>query len=181
MAYSEEYFIHVQGEQKGPYTYPQLKRMYEMSLIPEETLYWQDGMEQLQPVSDLCGATRREKLQRLKQLRVTGVVLVAVVALATAYCAPVLKDGWREANDRDWTQEGAYWEARSLVREEVRNQGASVAFEPYKTAGVTLTGTDATVILPGMLFRKDGTGGKTSWKVAMQYDAQRKDWTLPRR
>jgi len=59
LAFSEEYFIHVQGEQKGPYTFPQLKRLYEKNLIPEETLYWRDGMEQLEPVSDLCGKRRR--------------------------------------------------------------------------------------------------------------------------
>ena len=180
MAFNEEYFIHVQGEQKGPYTFPQLKRLYEKSLIPEETLYWQDGMEQSQPVSDLCGVRRQDHLRRLKQLRVTGAVLVAVVALLTAYCAPVFKDGWREMNDRDQTQEGAYWKARGFVREDVKKQDASVAFEPYKTATVTLTGTNATVILPGMLFAKDGRAAKMAWKVLMHYDPVRREWRLPR-
>lgn len=179
MAFSEEYFIHVEGQQKGPYTFPQLKRLYEKNLIPEETLYWQDGMEQWQAVSDLCGERRQDRLRILIQLRGTGIALVAVVALALAYCAPVLKDGWREMNDRDRTQEGAYWKARGFVREAVKKQDASVAFEPYKAAGVTLTGTGATVILPGTLFGKNGSEAKMKWRVIMQYDGERKEWRLP--
>jgi len=182
LAFSEEYFIHVQGEQKGPYTFPQLKRLYEKNLIPEETLYWRDGMEQMEPVSDLCGTRRRVRLLHLKQLRVTGIVLVAAVALATAYCTPVLKDGWREVNDRDQTQEGAYWKARGFVREALRaQQDAGVAFEPYGAASVNLTGTQAMVILPGTLFGKSGTTQKLSWKAAIQYDAARREWRLPAR
>ncbi len=179
MAFSEEYFIHVQGEQKGPYTFPQLKRLYETSLIPEETLYWRDGMEHLEAVSDLCGAKKRGRLRHLKQLRVTGAVLVAGVALVTAYCAPVLKDGWRELNDHDRTPEGAYWKARGFVREDVKNQDANVAFGPFQSATVSLSGTEATVILPGTFFAKDGTGSKRTWKVAIGYDEARREWRLP--
>jgi hypothetical protein len=181
LAFSEEYLINVQGEQKGPYTFPQLKRLYDKTLIPEETLYWQDGMEEWLPVSDLCRTKRRDHLRHLKQLRVTGIVLAATVVLVLAYCAPVLKDGWREMNDRDWTQEGAYWKARGFVREEVKDQDASVAFEPYRTAGAILTGTAATVVLPGTLFGKDGTATKMTWKVEMGYDVDRREWKLPGR
>jgi len=179
LAFSEEYLITVQGEQKGPYTFPQLKRLYDKNLIPVETLYWQDGMEQWRAVSDLCGASQQDRLRRLKQLRVTGMVLAAAAALMTAYCAPVLKDGWREMNDPEWTQEGAYWRARGFVREEVKYQDENVAFEPYKIASVVLTGTQATVILPGVLFGKDGTRTTMSWKVGIFYDAEKKEWMLP--
>jgi hypothetical protein len=179
VAFSEEYFIHVQGEQKGPYTFPQLKRLYENSLIPEETLYWRDGMEQLQPISDLCGATRRDHLRHLKQLRLTGAILLAGAALVLAYCAPVLKVGWREMNDRDQTQEGAYWRARGFVREVVKKQDASVAFEPLNTAAITLAGSNGTVILSGTLYEKTGAAEKKAWRVAMLYDAQKREWLLP--
>ncbi len=179
MSFAEEYFVHVQGEQKGPYTYPQLKRLYETKLIPEETLYWREGMEQLEPVALLCGGRKRNRLRWLKQLRVTGAVLVLTVALATAYCEPILKDLWREMNDQDLTQEGAYWRARGFVREDVKRQDASVAFEPYNTATVTLTGTEASVVLSGTLFGKDDTGTKMGWKVGMWYDATAKEWRLP--
>jgi len=181
LAFTEEYFIKVLGEQKGPYTFPQLKQLYEKNLIPEDTLYWQDGMEEWLGVSDLCGAKRRNRLRRLKQLRVTGIVLLATVALLLGYCGPVLKEGWREMNDRDLTQQGAYWRARGFVREDVKEQDASVAFDQYSAAVVTLTGTEVTVILPGTLFAKDGAGSKMTWKVEMQYDGEKREWRLPGR
>jgi len=179
LEFPEDYFIHVAGEQKGPYTFPQLKQLYEKELIPAETLYWQDGMEQWLAVSDLCGARRLDRLRHLKQLRVTGIVLVATIALVLGYCAPIFKDGWREMNDRDLTQEGAYWRARGFVREDVKKQDASVAFESYPAATVTLSGTVAAVVLPGTMFARDGSGSKLQWKVKMQYDVDRREWRLP--
>jgi len=181
LAFSEEYFINVAGEQKGPYTFPQLKRLYEKELIPVETLYWQDGNEQWQPVSELCGERRTDRLRFLKQLRVTGIVMAATVLLVVCYCAPVFKDGWKEMNDRDPSAEGAYWKARGFVREEVKRNDGSVAFEPIVAANVQVTGTEATVILPGTLFGKDATGSKMTWKVEMQYDLEKREWKLPGR
>lgn len=178
MAFSEEYFIHLEGEQKGPYTFPQLKRLYDNNLIPEETLYWCDGMEQLQPVSELCGAQRRSRMRRLRQLRLVGGIVVLGVALVTAYCAPVLRQGWREMNDRDENEEGAYWRARGFVREELKEEDESVAFRSYRAASVTLSGSDATVILPSTLFEKDGSRQEKTWKVQLRYDASGREWRL---
>ena len=179
MAFSEEYFINVNGEQKGPYTFPQLKRLYETDLIPEGTLYWQDGMEEWLAVADLCGARRLDRLRLLKQLRVAGIALLATVTLVLGYCGPVLKDGWREMNDRDWSAPGAYWRARGFVREDVKKTDGSVAFEPYDAGGVTLSGTEATAILPGTLYGKDGVGTPKKWKVELDYDAGKREWVLP--
>jgi len=181
LAYSEEYFIHIQGEQKGPYTFPQLKQLYEKNLIPEETLYWQDGMEQLQPVAELCGGQRRERLRRLRRLRIGGLIAAGVIALVLAWFAPVLNEGWRELTERNFTAESAYWLARGFVREDVKRQGASVAFEQYQDAAVTLTGTEATVTLPGELFGNDGAGIKKIWRVRMTYDESLREWRLPQR
>jgi hypothetical protein len=178
LAFSEEYFIEVAGEQKGPYTFPQLKRLYEKEMIPAETQYWQDGVEQWQSVADLCGARRSDRLRHLKQLRITGLVLLATVIVILSYCAPVFQDGWREMNDHDPTPQGAYWRARGFVREEVKRQDASVAFDPYAAATVRLTGTDAAVILPGILYQKDPTGSKMTWKVRMQYNPALHEWKL---
>ena len=178
MAFSEEYFIHLQGVQKGPYTYPQLKRMYDNNLIPEETLYWRDGMEQLEAVSDLCGTRKRDRLRHLKQLRVTAAVVVGGAALLTAYFAPVLKVGWREMNDRDPTGEGAYWRARGFVREDVKRGDGTVSFQPYETASVTLTGTNAAVILSGTLYGRDESARQMSWKVGLGYDGEKSEWKL---
>jgi hypothetical protein len=181
VAFSEEYMIHFQGVQRGPYTFPQLKRLYDKNLIPEEALYWRDGMDELEPVSDLCGASRRERLRRLRRLRIIAIVLIGGVALAAAFCAPVLKDGWQETNNREETAEGAYWRARGFVREEVKAEDASVAFEPYEAASAALSGTQAVVVLPGTLYRRDGTGEKKTWKVAIRYDVALREWLPPGR
>jgi len=93
----------------------------------------------------------------------------------------VFKDGWKEMNDRDPSAEGAYWKARGFVREEVKRNDGSVAFEPIVAANVQVTGTEATVILPGTLFGKDATGSKMTWKVEMQYDLEKREWKLPGR
>lgn len=178
LAYSEEFFIHIEGEQKGPYTFPQLKGLYEKNLIPEETLYWKEGMEQLEPVSDLCKGRRRDRLRYLKQLRLSAIVLMVAGVLVTAYFAPVVKDGWREMNDRDATTDGAYWKARGFVREDVTRHDAKVAFEPFTAATITLTGTNAMVTLPGTLYGVDGKGKWTTWRVMMEYDGERKQWKL---
>ena len=179
MAFSEEYFINVNGEQKGPYTFPQLKRLYETDLIPEETMYWQDGREEWLAVAELCGARRRDRLRLLKQLRVAGIALVATVTVVLGYCGPVLKDGWREMNDRDQTAPGAYWRARGFVREDVKKTDGSVAFEAYDPKGVALSGTAATVTLPGTLYGKDGEGKKMTWVVKLDFDAGKREWVLP--
>ncbi len=178
MAYSEEYLIKVQGEQKGPYTFPQLKGLYEKGLVPDDTLYWVEGMEEWEAVSDLCGAKRRAWLKKLKQLRLLGILMLTTVGLVLAYCEPVLRDGWREMNAREWSQEGAYWRARGFVREEARRKDGSVVFEPYAPTMVGLTGTEATVILPGMLYGKDEAGVKTTWKVVVDYDGGEREWRL---
>jgi len=178
LAFSEEYFIKVQGEQKGPYTYPQLKALYEKGLVPEETEYWRDGMEQWEAVAELCGATRRERMRRLNQIRLLGIVTLTTLGLLLVYCEPVLRDGWREMNARDFTQEGAYWRARGFVRDEVRRTDGSVAFESYPAATVGLTGTEATVVLPGTLYGRSPAGVKTTWKVVVDYDTGGREWVL---
>ena len=178
MAYTEEFFIHIEGEEKGPYTFPQLKRLYEKNLIPEETLYWCDGMEQLEPVSELCGKRKANHLRHLRQVRVSAVLMLGACIIMAVLWGPMLKDGWREMNDRDRTPEGAYWRARGFLREEVKRRDESVAFEGYKAGSVTFDGTGATVILPGTVFGKDNAGKPTTWKVELVYDAGKNEWRL---
>lgn len=180
MAFSEEYYIDVRGEQKGPYTYPQLKRMYDTNLIPEEALYWQDGLEHWQPVADLCGVQKRERLQLLRRLRFVALAVVVVGAMLMGYCTPILREGWREMDERDATAEGAYWRARGFVREEVKSEGGSVAFDPFSAANVALTGgTAASVVLPGTIFPRSGPSARITWKVAMLYRRDAREWVLP--
>lgn len=55
-----------------------------------------------------------------------------------------------------------------------------MAFQSFTMANVSLTGTEATVVLPGTLFGADGNAKSMTWKVLMRYDIARKEWLLPR-
>lgn len=50
---AENYYLHIHGEQKGPYTIPQITHLYRTGLIAAETLFWAEGMDQWQPVTEL--------------------------------------------------------------------------------------------------------------------------------
>ncbi len=179
MAFSEEYYIHLEGKQKGPYTLGQLMGLYAKGFIPEETLYWMDGFEQWHPVADLCGPslrTWRERSSR-KKLAVSVGVIVALALLA--FFGPLVRDGWRETYQRKFTAESAYWKARGFVREEVKKRKANLHFERFDASLVTLAnGTDATVSLPCTLFPADGTSRKSLWRVDMRFDPGGRQWRL---
>ena len=49
----EVFYLHIQGEQRGPYTIPQIDHLLNSGLIAEETLYWREGLDQWQPVTSL--------------------------------------------------------------------------------------------------------------------------------
>ena len=55
----EVYYLHIQGEQRGPYTIPQIDHLLNSGLIAEETLYWREGLEQWQPVTSLVSLRRK--------------------------------------------------------------------------------------------------------------------------
>ena len=46
----EVFYLHIHGEQLGPYTVPQIDHLLNTGLIAEETLYWCEGLEQWAPV-----------------------------------------------------------------------------------------------------------------------------------
>jgi hypothetical protein len=180
MAFSEEYYIRVQGDQKGPYSFPQLKKLYDNEFLPEDTLYWKDGMEQWQIITDLCGAPpkeRRRKIRVKRSLVVAGLIAVAAVA---AYLLPMIKEGWREAIARGYSPGAAYWRARGFVREDLRKNKADVAFDRFDPAAVILSsGTGATVTLSGTVFPESGPATRTTWHVTMRFNRLSQRWLLP--
>lgn len=175
--FREAYYVHVHGEQKGPYTFVELKRLYERSFFPEETLFWQDGMEQWLPVAELCGPTLRErKRQSRARMIVYGIAALAVVAIL-AFIAPTVVEGWREAAPRaDFTDVAAYWKARDFVRSELRKQNTNVDFEEGKIALDAINRT-AAVTLPCTVFRSGARGRHTVWRASMRFDPAQHQWS----
>lgn len=180
MAFSEEYYIRVQGDQKGPYSFPQLKKLYDNEFLPEDTLYWKDGMEQWQIITDLCGAPPKERRRKIRVKRsLVLAALIAIVAVA-AYFLPMIKVGWRETIARGYSPAAAYWRARGFVREDLRKNKADVAFDPFDPAAVILSsGTGAMVTLSGSVFAESGPPKRTTWHVAMRFNPLSQRWVLP--
>jgi hypothetical protein len=178
MAFVEEYFIHVHGEQKGPYTLSQLKHLYDKGFVVEETLYWHDGMEQWLPVSQVCGPPLRT---RTKQRRETQFLVGTVLLLSTvviAYFAPVVREGWKEANQHEFTRQSAYWAARGYLREELKKSKTTVAFDKkgVRTAGLSSNGAEATATLECTVFAPHQPSRRATWQVSVRFNPARQEW-----
>lgn len=181
MGFSEEFYIRAHGEQKGPYTFPQLKRLYEKNLLAAETVYWQDGMEQWQPIAHLCESPKKEPRRKLLRInRKFLTLLLMLVAALTVYFAPAIREAWKETTARGFTPQAAYWKARGFVRDELKKENATVDFDRFDPAAVELgNGTAAHVSLAGTVYRADGGRTRSGWRVGLQFNPASKKWRLP--
>lgn len=180
MSFTEQFHIRAPGApQQGPYTYPQLKRLYDRDLISEDALYWREGMEEWRSITELCGAPMQERRRRLRIQRMLTALVILLLAACAAYLAPMIREGWKETSEHEYSREAAYWKARSYVREDLRGRRATVTFQPFDPAAVELTnGTDATVLLNGVVFGRDGTGAPGAWRVTLKFNPAGREWHL---
>jgi hypothetical protein len=173
MQQAEVFHIYHLGEQRGPYSARQVNHLYRCGYICDETLYWRDGMEQWQPITEIV--ERRIRRKRLMKWGV-GAGVIAVLALLVLLFGSVTRDAWRELTSGEFTAESAWWRARGMVREKLSGT-AAVAFDPIASAQVELIGKDAAVVvLGGDVTDSSGNTTRTSWKVRMQYDADGRLW-----
>lgn len=171
----EAFYLHLSGEQRGPYTIPQIDHLLNSGLIPLETLFWREGLEQWLPVTNLVQL--RQKPNPWKRVAIAAAILFPLLLLG-AFFGPAVADAWREATARDFTLEDAYWRARDAVRSRALPSGALAKFEKYETAGVELIGQDrATVMLRGRLMPEKGVFRVVTWRVELQYDAAAAAWS----
>ena len=119
----EVFYLHLDGAQRGPYTIRHIDHLLNSGLIAQETLYWREGLEQWQPVTELVVV--RKTPNPWKKLRWVAVVLVGL-AVPVAIFGPVVAEGWREANQHVFTENAAYWRARDVVRNQALPAGALV-------------------------------------------------------
>ena len=167
---AEVFHIHHQGEQRGPYTSRQVNHLHKCGYIDDDTLYWREGMEQWQPITEIV-----ERRQRRNRTIVWGIALGIVVAIALFawIFGGVTAEGWRELTSSEFNEESAWWRARGLVRAQLAG-GESVTFDTMENAQVTLHNHDAaTVVLGGKLVK---ARTHSSWRVRLRYDADRGLW-----
>lgn len=170
----EVYYLHISGAQRGPYTFRHVDHLLNSGLIAAETLYWREGLEQWEPVTNLV-AVRKEPTPWKKPIWALAVLLV--LAVPAWIFGPVVADGWREANQHTFTEIAAYWRARDVVRNQMLAPGALVEFGEASEARVELRAPDAArVILRGELTERRGETRPAAWTVNLQFDPKAREW-----
>ncbi len=171
----EVFYVHVQGEQRGPYTIPQIDHMLNSGLIELSTLYWREGMEQWEPVTELV-VVRRQANPWIKPGIALGVALV--LGVLVRMFGPITMEGWRETNQHAYTAPAAYWRARDVVRTGALPKGSVVTFGSLATAEVTLQPPGGALVKLGAEV-VDGKGQtrRRVWQVPMRFDDKARDWT----
>jgi hypothetical protein len=175
MTSPEIFYLHIHGEQRGPYTVPQIDHLLNSGLIAEETLYWREGLDQWQPVTTLVKLRRPGR--NWKKLAIVGVILL-FVAVVGQFFGSVALLGWREANQHEYTPQAAYWRARGIVRSEALPPGTVIEFQKIGKTYVTMKPpAEAAVRLEAEVVESAGEGRKFTWDVEMKFDPQAREWS----
>jgi hypothetical protein len=171
----EVFYLHIDGEQRGPYTIPQIDHLLNSGLIKEEATYWREGLEQWQPVTDLV---RRRKPPKnwVKRAILAGIAVVLLLLLRLF--GPIIVEGWREAAQFEYTPRAAYWRARDVVRHQALPAGTAITFGGFKSARVTMSSSPegATVWLSAEVVGARGAIVPMAWEVRLSYDPKKREW-----
>jgi len=171
----EVFYLHINGEQRGPYTVRHIDHLLNSGLINEDALFWREGLEQWQPVTDLV-ARRRPRKRWKRNTIIVGAVIIPAFVLLWLFL-PITLDYWREINQRDFTDRAAYWCARGIVRSQCVPKGAVVVFAKMPDAKVELLPDDnARVVLHGELTLAQSPMRTAAWQVDLHYDRSKAEW-----
>ena len=171
----EVFYLHIQGEQRGPYTIPQIDHMLHSGIISEDTLYWREGLDQWQPVTSLV--IRRKRKNPWIKPAIALAVLLALASIARVF-GPITMTGWRETNQHDFTRTAAYWRARDTVRQQTHSDSTLVEFHDLAQAHVEMQPpASALVLLRGQAIDSRGTARDAMWRVRLKFDPHAREWT----
>lgn len=170
----EVFYLHIRGEQRGPYTVSQIDHLLNSGLIDTEVMFWREGLEQWQPVTNLVAL--RKKPRRWVVPGLFGAFLLFLLILHEVF-GSTIRVGWKEAAQPEYTDGAAYWRARDFVRHGAVPSGSLVEFESMSLAQITLNPpSDATVILHGSLVDRRGELHPARWSVRLHYDIRLREW-----
>lgn len=171
----ERYFLYIDGTQRGPYTVAQIDHMVNNAIVSPDSMFWCEGLDQWQPVSQLI-VPKVEITKR--RIRVSARVLFAAFAgcVAVWLLWPLIHQGWREQHQIELTQEAAYWRARGVLRDTFGNF-TSIIFEPFDASKVRLhDGQRAAVELSAQTKRFGSVPMQGRWLVELEYDTRLSEW-----
>lgn len=175
MKSAEIFYLHLHGEQRGPYTIRHIDHLLNSGLITDDTLFWREGLEQWQPVTQLVA--RRTPQNRWRKPIIACLIALPVLLLLQVFGSITL-EGWREANQSEFSPKAAYWRARDVVRHQAVPAGAVVDFAELEEAAVELRPNEgAKVLLRGELINGVSNVTQATWEVQMRYDPQAKEWS----
>lgn len=171
----ERYFLYLHGTQRGPYTVSQIGHMVNSGIVHSEAMFWCEGLEQWQPVTQLIVPKEEVKRRRLNigagTLAVFG---VGVLLLWLFY--PMLREGWHEQHQVEKDASAAYWRARGVLRETL-GWFSGAHFRDFDPGKVTLhDGEHASVELEAQIAPLFGASHQTRWKVDLKYDTRLRMW-----
>jgi hypothetical protein len=174
----EVFYLHINGEQRGPYTVQHIDHLLNSGLIAEETLFWREGLEHWLPVTQLVTTRRKRARRRWLRPAIPAIVVVSIfLAVILRIFGPITLDGWRESSQTDYSENAAYWRARDFVRQINAEKGAVVQFLSIDSANVKLEPPDgATAVIHGKVIESRGGTRKGAWRVTLQYNKLRKEW-----
>ncbi len=138
-------------------------------------MFWCEGLEQWQPVTQLIEPKQLRKRRRIRLG--AGTVAALGVALGVFWLAlPTLRQGWKEQHQVERSAEAAYWRARGVLREHV-GWFTGLRFKPYDPGKVKLEGEDAATVeleaessgaFKGQRFER--------WRVELVYNKRLQMW-----
>ncbi len=171
----ERYFLHVDGTQRGPYTVRQVGHMVNSGIVHSGAMFWCEGLEQWQPVTQLIVPKAEVKRRRLN-LSAKTLLGIGFCLLLLWICWPTLREGWREQHQVAKDSHAAYWRARGVLRESLGwfSGARFYEFDPSKVA--LLTSDRASVELEAQIEPFLGKPKSTRWRVELRYDSKLQMW-----
>jgi hypothetical protein len=171
----EVFYLNSNGEQRGPYTIHHIDHLLNSGLIPEESMFWREGMEQWEPVTNLVA--RRKKKERRWIPPVALIIAAVIILIFLRIFGPITWEGWREMAQTEFTSEAAYWRARDFVRTSAASNGV-FQFHAFESSTISLRPPNAaTAVIKGKVIQSGGGNREAAWKVELRYNALRKEWT----
>ncbi|NBV85223.1 MAG: DUF4339 domain-containing protein [Verrucomicrobia bacterium] len=171
----ERYFLYVDGVQKGPYTVGHIGHMVNSGIVHSSAMFWCEGLEQWQPVTQLIVPKHEEKRRRLNvSAWILAVVLGGLLLFWLAF--PTLQEGWREQHQIEQSPLAAYWSARGMVRSHV-GWFTGLRFREFNPECVTITADGhASVVLEAEVSRGSSAERLGRWEVGLRFDKRLQAW-----
>lgn len=171
----ERYFLYLHGVQRGPYTVSQVGHMVNSGIVHHEAMFWCEGLDQWQPVTQLI-VPKEEKKRRRIHFGAGSLVAGGAVLLLVWIFLPTLRQGWREQRQVEKDASSAYWRARGVLRESL-GWFSGAHFRGFDASAVSFEGEDhAFVDLEAQISPYFGSARTTRWRVELKYDNRLRMW-----